>query len=46
VRATKTLEDVEDARDSIKRALDLLDCHTEYGLTTVLEAIESLKAQQ
>jgi hypothetical protein len=43
-RAAKTFEDVEDARDSLKRALNLLDCHTEGGLATVLEAIESLKA--
>jgi hypothetical protein len=45
-RAAKTFEDVEDARESIKRALDLLDCHTEGGLRTVLEAVESLKASR
>jgi|HubBroStandDraft_4_1064222.scaffolds.fasta_scaffold412569_2 hypothetical protein len=43
-RAAKTFEDVEDARESIKKALLLLDCHTEGGLKTVLDAIESLKA--
>ncbi len=43
-RATKTFEDVEDARASIQKTLDLLDCHTEGGLRTILDAIESLKA--
>lgn len=42
-RATKTFEDVEDARESLMRALDLLDCHTEGGLGTILDAVESLK---
>lgn len=45
-RAAKTFEDVEDARDCIRRALDLLDCHTEGGLKTVLDAVESLRAVQ
>jgi hypothetical protein len=43
-RAAKTFEDVEDARDSIQRALHLLDCHTEGGLGTIMAAIEGLKA--
>jgi hypothetical protein len=43
-RAAKTFEDVEDARDSIQRALHLLDCHTEGGLGTIMQAIEGLKA--
>ncbi len=42
-RAAKTFEDVEDARESIQRALHLLDCHTEGGLGTILAAIEGLK---
>jgi cobalamin biosynthesis protein CobD/CbiB len=42
-RATKTFEDVEDARNSIKQALVLLDINTEGGLKVVLDAIESLK---
>lgn len=42
-RAAKTFEDVEDARQSIKKALDLLDLHTEGGLKTVLDAVENLK---
>jgi len=42
-RAAKTFEDVEEAREALKRALDLLDCHTVGGLQTVMEAIESLK---
>ncbi len=42
-RATKTFEDVEDARQGIQKALLLLDCHTEGGLKTILDAIESLK---
>jgi len=45
-RAAKTFEDVEEARASLKHALDLLDCHTEGGLRTVLDAVESLKAAQ
>jgi len=43
-RATKTFEDVEEARASLQRTLDLLDCHTEGGLRTILDAIDSLKA--
>ena len=43
VRASKTFEDVEDARNGIRQALDLLDPHTEGGLKTVLEAIQNLK---
>lgn len=31
-RATKTFEDVEDARRKIENAIDLLDVHTEGGL--------------
>ena len=31
-RATKTFEDVEDARKKIEHAIDLLDVHTEGGL--------------
>ena len=42
-RAAKTFEDVEDARNSIKQALLLLDIHTEGGLKVLLDAIESLK---
>lgn len=42
-RAAKTFEDVEDARECIKKALNLLDIHTEGGLKVVLDAVESLK---
>lgn len=42
-RAAKTFEDVEDARASLTRALDLLDVHTEGGLKVILDAIESLR---
>ena len=42
-RSTKTFEDVEEARQNLKKALELLDVHTEGGLKTVLDAIESLK---
>ncbi len=45
-RASKTFEDVEEARNNIKQALSLLDVHTEGGLKVVLDAIESLKAAQ
>ena len=45
-RAAKTFEDVEDAREHIRQALNLLDIHTEGGLKTVLDAVESLKAVQ
>ncbi|HLX87688.1 MAG TPA: hypothetical protein VKR22_04400 [Acidimicrobiales bacterium] len=44
LRAAKTFEDVETARQGIRKTLDLLDLHTEGGLTAVLEAVESLKA--
>jgi len=44
VRAAKTFEDVEDARRSVRKTLDLLDCHTEGGLKTVLDAVEKLSA--
>lgn len=43
-RATKTFEDVEDARQRLTQVIDLLDCHTQGGLHDLLEAIESLKA--
>lgn len=42
-RAAKTFEDVEDARQCIRRALDLLDIHTEGGLKVVLDAVDSLR---
>ena len=42
-RATKTFEDVEDARNGIERALKLLDIHEEGGIKAILDAIESLK---
>ena len=42
-RATKTFEDVEDARQRLTQVIDLLDCHTQGGLHDLLEAIESLK---
>jgi hypothetical protein len=45
-RAAKTFEDVEDARDCIKRALSLLDLHTEGGMKVILDAVESLKTAQ
>jgi hypothetical protein len=43
-RASKTFEDVEDARQSLVRVMDLLDCHTQGGLHDLLQAVESLKA--
>ena len=43
-RATKTFEDVEDARARLTKVIDLLDCHTAGGLRDVLDAVESLKA--
>jgi len=43
-RATKTFEDVEEARQSLVRVIDLLDCHTVGGLHDILQAVESLKA--
>jgi len=45
-RATKTFEDVEEARTCIKQALALLDVHTEGGLKILLDAIESLRTPQ
>jgi hypothetical protein len=45
-RAAKTFEDVEEARDCIKRALALLDLHTEGGMKVILDAVESLKSTQ
>jgi len=44
VRSAKTFEDVEEARDGLRRVLDLLDCHTQGGLKEVLDAVEELKA--
>lgn len=44
-RASKTFEDVEDARKRLTEVLDLLDCHTQGGLREVLDAIEELKPQ-
>ena len=38
-RAAKTFEDVEDARNNIKRAVDLLDIHTEGGLHDAVQVI-------
>jgi hypothetical protein len=38
-RATKTFEDVEDARKKIEEAIDLLDIHTEGGLHDAVAAI-------
>jgi hypothetical protein len=43
-RATKTFEDVEEARQSLLHVIDLLDCHTVGGLHDILQAVESLKA--
>jgi hypothetical protein len=43
-RAAKTFEDVEEARDCLRRVLDLLDCHTQGGLKEVLDAVENLQA--
>ena len=45
-RSAKTFEDVEDVRNDIKKALALLDIHTEGGLKTILDAVESLKANK
>jgi hypothetical protein len=42
-RAAKTFEDVEDAKQCIREALDLLDVHTAGGLKVVLDAVDSLK---
>jgi uncharacterized membrane protein len=38
-RAAKTFEDVEDARNKIAHAIDLLDIHTEGGLHDAVELI-------
>ncbi len=38
-RATKTFEDVEDARRKIEHAISLLDIHTDGGLHDAVEAI-------
>jgi hypothetical protein len=46
VRAAKTFEDVEDARQGLVKALDLLDVHTAGGLKVVLDAVESLKTSR
>ena len=43
-RASKTFEDVEDARHRLTQVIDLLDCHTQGGLHDLMQAIESLKA--
>lgn len=43
-RSTKTFEDVEEARQNIRRALDLLDVHTQGGLKVILDAIDSMKS--
>ena len=42
-RAAKTFKDVEEARNCLRQVLDLLDCHTQGGLETILDAVESLK---
>jgi hypothetical protein len=41
-RSAKTFEDVEDARECIRRALDLLDLGTEGGLKAVLDAVRKV----
>jgi len=38
-RATKTFEDVKDARTKIEEAIDLLDIHTEGGLHDAVQVI-------
>jgi hypothetical protein len=43
-RATKTFEDVEDARNGIEQALKLLDIHEEGGIKAILDAIVGLRA--
>jgi hypothetical protein len=45
-RAAKTFEDVEEARDSIRKALELLDVHTEGGVKVILDAVLSLKSEK
>jgi hypothetical protein len=42
-RATKTFEDVEDARNGIEQALKLLDIHEEGGIKDILDSIENLR---
>lgn len=43
-RAAKTFEDVEEARNCIKQALDLLDVRTEGGIKVLLDAIDALRS--
>ena len=43
-RASKTFEDVEDARQRLTQVIGLLDIHTQGGLHDLMTAIESLKA--
>jgi hypothetical protein len=38
-RATKTFEDVEDARSKIEQAIELLDIHTDGGLHDAVQVI-------
>ena len=46
-RATKTFEDVEDARNKIAEAIDLLDIHTAGGLHDAVAAIiDAINAKQ
>lgn len=45
-RAAKTFEDVEDVHHGITKTLDLLDCRTQGGLRTVLDAIEAQKVNR
>jgi len=45
-RATKTFEDVEDARNKIEQAIGLLDIHTEGGLHDAVQVIvEAINAK-
>ncbi|MGO9857604.1 MAG: hypothetical protein ACLPYY_21510 [Acidimicrobiales bacterium] len=45
-RATKTFEDVEDARQKIEHAISLLDVHTEGGLhDAVAMIIDAINAK-
>lgn len=39
VRATKTFENIEDARDKIQHAIDLLDIHADGGLHDAVAVI-------
>jgi hypothetical protein len=43
VRATKTFEDVEEARVAIKRALCLLEEHTDGGIKLIIDTLEEIK---